>query len=162
MGADQGPDQRVSVALDAEKTLTAIEHAAELWGAHWNRLGTGGRIELPVHAGVRRGVVSGRLWTEPERTGTTVIFRVESSVYSLKSGAVSILGVGGLGALALTLWPLYPPLLAVAPLALVFSVLAWLLIASRLQNAGVEDFLKLVASGGEDHPKDGGAQVSDD
>ncbi|MCP4200369.1 MAG: hypothetical protein GY769_00350 [bacterium] len=146
-------DHRVSVALSAEQSLEAVERAAELWGAQWNRLGTGGRLEIPVHAGVRHGIVTGRLWTEPERDGTSVVVRVESSHYSLKKGAVSILAVGALGALALTLWPLYPPLLAVAPLALVFAFVAWLVIASRLQSAGVEDFLKMVASAGdEDRP----------
>lgn len=138
------------VALGAKGTLAAVEHAAELWGASWQRHGTGGRIELPVHAGVRRGVVFGRIWTEPERGGTALVFRVESSDYQLKHGAVPILAVGGLGALALTLWPLYPPLLAVAPLALVFAIAAWLVIASRLQSAGVEDFLNLIATGGEE------------
>lgn len=138
--------------MNADESLEAVERAAELWGADWNRLGTGGRLELPVHAGVRHGTVSARLSTEPERDGTSVVVRVESSHYKLKTGAVSILTLGGLGALALTLWPLYPRLLAVAPLALVFSVLAWLVVASRLQNSGVEEFLELVASAGEKEP----------
>ncbi len=141
-------DYRVTVPLGASETLDVVEHAAELWGARWSRLGTGGRLELPVHAGVRRGTVTGRLWTEPDRGGTALVFRVETSDYSLKHGSVAVLAVGGLSALALTFWPLYPPLLAAAPLALVFTVLAWLLISSRLQSAGIEDFLDLVATGG--------------
>jgi hypothetical protein len=144
-------DHRVSVALSAEECLEVVEQAAELWGADWSRLGTGGRLELPVHAGVRHGSVSARLWTEPDRDGTAIVVRIESSHYRLKTGAVSVLAVGGLGALALTLWPLYPRLLAVAPLALVFSIIAWLVIASRLQSTGVEDFLNLVTTGGEQH-----------
>jgi len=142
-------DHRQSVALGTEDALLAVERAAELWGAEWDRLGTGGRLELPVHAGVRFGRVSGRLWTEPERQGTTLVFRTESSDYSLKRGAVAMLGVGGLGAVALILWPLFPQLLALAPMALVFAIIAWLVIASRLQSAGVEDFLQLAASSDE-------------
>lgn len=140
--------------LCADETLEAVEHAAELWGARWQRHGTGGRLELPVHAGVRRGIISGRVWTEPAREGTSLVFREEASDYSLKHGAVAVLALGGLSAIALTLWPIFPPLLAAAPLALVFSIVAWLLIASRLQNAGVEDFLYLVATGGEAVPED--------
>ena len=51
--------------------------------------------------------------------------------------------------MALTLWPLYPPLLALAPLALIFTVVAWLAVASRLQNSGVEEFLGLIVSAAE-------------
>ena len=146
-------DFRVSIALSAEESLEAVERAAELWGADWHRHGTGGRLELPVHAGVRRGTVTARLSTEPEAqgqgNGTVLVVRVQSSHYRLQTAAVSILGAGGLGALALTLWPLYPPLLALAPLALIFAVVAWLVIASRLQNSGVEEFLDLVRSAGE-------------
>ncbi len=149
-------DFRLSVALSAEESLDAVERAAELWGADWHRHGTGGRLELPVHAGVRRGTLTARLSTEPvaqgealgEGNGTVLVVHVESSHYRLQTTAVSILAAGGLGALALTLWPLYPPLLALAPLALIFVVVAWLVIASRLQNSGVEEFLDLVASAG--------------
>lgn len=150
-------DFRVSIALSAEESLHAVERAAEVWGADWHRHGTGGRLELPVHAGVRRGTITARLSTEPqaqrEAPGeghcTVLVVQVESSHYRLQTAAVSILAIGGLGALALTLWPLYPPLLALAPLALIFVVVAWLFVASRLQNSGVEEFLDLVASAGE-------------
>ena len=145
-------DFRVSVGLSVEETLDAVEHAAEFWGADWHRHGTGGRLELPVHAGVRRGWLTARLSAEPEPpgegSGTVLTVSVESSHYRLQTAAVSILGIGGVGGLALTLWPLYPPLLALAPLALIFVVVAWLFVASRLQNSGVEEFLDLVASAG--------------
>ncbi len=141
-------DFRVSVALSVEESLDAVERAAELWGADWHRHGTGGRLELPVHAGVRRGTITARLSTEPKAqgNGTALVVQVESSHYRLQTTAVSILAAGGLGALALTLWPLYPPILALAPVALILIVVAWLVIASRLQNSGVEEFLELVGS----------------
>lgn len=152
----------ISVALTPEETLDAVEHAAELWGARWSRLGTGGQLDLPVHAGVRQGVVKGRLSTESHPKGTTLVFHTESSEYALKLGAVAILSLGGLSALALVLWPIYPRLLDVAPLALVFSIVAWLLIASRLQSAGVEDFLNLVATGGEKQRDDARPEAPQD
>ncbi len=146
-------DFRVSVGLSVEETLDAVERAAEFWGADWHRHGTGGRLELPVHAGVRRGWLTARLSAEPEPpgedSGTILTVSVESSHYRLQTAAVSILGIGGVGGLALTLWPLYPPLLALAPLALIFLVVAWLFVASRLQNSGVEEFLDLVGSAAE-------------
>lgn len=142
-------EHRVEVALDAEESLEMVQQTADDWGAGWSRSGTGGRLELPVQAGLRHGLVSANLSTERGHNGTTIVVRVESSRYALKAGAVSILAVGGLGALALVLWPIYPRLLAAAPLALILSVVAWLFVASRLQNSGVEEFLDLVATGGE-------------
>jgi hypothetical protein len=148
------------VALSEEETLDAIERAAELWGASWHRDGPGGRLELPVVAGLRRGTVTARLATDSDRDqegpGTLVSARVEASEYRLQTAAVAILSVGGFGALALALWPLYPPLLALAPLALIFTVVAWLAVASRLQNSGIEEFLELVQTAAD------GPQPSED
>jgi hypothetical protein len=140
-------DFRVSIALGAEESLDAVEWAAELWDADWHRHGTGGRLELPVQAGLRRGTVTAKLSTEAEGDTTALVVHVESSHYRLQRAAVSILAIGGMGGLALTLWPLYPRLLALAPAALILVVVAWLVIASRLQNSGIEEFLDLVESG---------------
>lgn len=157
---------RTRVDLDVEPSLAAVEHAAELWGAVWRRSGTGGRLELPVQAGLRQGVVTATVSTEvvsgtgagngagdgadraaDTDTGdsTTLVVRIESSDYHLQTGAVTILGIGGLGCLPLILWPLYPKLLALAPVSLILIVVAWLVVASRLQNSGVEEFLDMVA-----------------
>ena len=157
---------RARLDLDIEHSLGAVEHAAELWGANWRRSGTGGRLELPVQAGLRHGVVTAAVSTEvaagnnagegagdsADRAadkgtgdGTTLVVRVESSDYHLQTAAVTILGIGGLGCLPLILWPLYPKLLALAPVSLILIVVAWLVVASRLQNSGVEEFLDMVA-----------------
>lgn len=150
MNAPGVPDSTVRVALSVDETLDAVERAAELWGAQWHRDGPGGRLELPVVAGVRRGLVTARIATDEvhdhEGNGTILSGRIEDSQYRLQTASVVILAVGGFGALALTLWPLYPPLLALAPPALIFTVVAWLVVASRLQNSGLEEFLTLVAS----------------
>lgn len=139
-------DLRVRLELGPEEALAAVEHAAEFWDAEWHRHGTGGRLELPVVAGLRRGTISARLSAELEDDATTLTVRIESSRYKLQNAAVSILALGGFGGLCLTLWPLYPPLLALAPVALILLVVAWLVIASRLQNSGLEEFLELVES----------------
>lgn len=144
---------RTRLDLDVEHSLGAVEHAAELWGANWRRSGTGGRLELPVQAGLRRGVVVAAVSTEAvagdgNDAGTTLVVGIESGDYHLQTAAVTILGIGGLGTLPLLLWPLYPKLLALAPVSLIFIVVAWLVVASRLQNSGVEEFLDMV--GGRD------------
>lgn len=148
-------DFRVSIALSAEESLDAVEWAAELWDADWHRHGTGGRLELPVQAGLRRGTVTAKLSTEAEGDTTALVVHVESSHYRLQTVAVSILAAGGLGALALTLWPLYPALLALAPVALILIVVAWLFVASRLQNSGVEEFLELVGTAAAESADEG-------
>lgn len=153
-------DFRVNIDLSAEETLDAVEHAAELWDADWQRHGSGGRLELPVHAGVRRGTVTAQLSTEAEGDTTALVVQVESSHYRLQTAAVSILAIGGLGGLALTFWPLYPALLTLAPAALILVVVAWLVIASRLQNSGIEEFLDLVESASAEGP-DMGAKRDD-
>ena len=129
-----------------EGTLADLETAAEIWGAGWRPDGWGGRLELPVTAGLRRGVVSGRVSVETTPNGSRVLFRVEESHHTLNVAATMVLLLGAVGALAVTLWPLFPPLLALAPLSLVLAFTAWLLVASRLRTSGPEDFLELVVT----------------
>lgn len=137
---------RVRLAMSSEETLDAIERAAEFWDAGWRRHGVGGRLELPVVAGLRRGMITAQLSTVAEGDGTALTIQVESSHYKLQTASVSLLAMGGLGGLALTVWPLYPPILALAPVALILLVVAWLVVGSRLQNSGIEEFLDLVRS----------------
>lgn len=158
MLAKDAPASTVRLALSEEDALAAVAQAAELWGAEWRRDGPGGRLELPVVAGLRRGTVTARIAADEVRDregrGTVLSARIESSDYRLQRAAVTILSLGGIGALALTLWPLYPPLLALAPVALIFSVGAWLLVASRLENSGLEEFLDLVRADAEGEAPD--------
>ena len=135
--------------MSADEALASIAEAAEAWGAEWSRQGTGGRLALPVTAGLRHGILDGRVWTEPGGEGgrgTRVRFRVDETRWALHWRAVVILLFGALGAVAFTLWPFYPALLAVAPVSLVLAFAAWFLVASRLRNAGPEDFFELVAA----------------
>jgi hypothetical protein len=138
-------DYRRDLPLEPEETLRIVSQASELWGAKWRREGSGGHLELPVTAGVRRGVLRGRLWIEPTTGGSSVVLRIEESRYHIHWGAVIILLVGAAGALTATLWPFYPPLLGLAPLAIVLALAAWFLVASRLRTSTPEDFLELMA-----------------
>ena len=125
--------------------MRGAERAAEMWGAEWSGEGSSARIRLPVTAGVRRGILTGRLWSEPATDGSQLILRIEDSVYRLNWPAVLILLFGAFGATCLTLWPLFPVLLQMAPIAVVLAIAAWFLVASRLRMSGADDFLELAA-----------------
>ena len=139
-------EHRTRTRHSRDATLAAVERAAELWGAAWRADGWGGRLELPVTAGLRRGVVRGRLSVVEAADGSRVLFTVEESRHTLNRAALGVLLLGGIGALAATLWPFFPALLAVAPLAIVLALSAWLLVASRQGTSGPDDFLELVAT----------------
>lgn len=111
-------------------------------------MGSGGRLRVPVNAGLRQGVVSARLWTEPTRDGVCLVVEVEDEVYRLHRPAVGIVSLGAVGALATTLWPFYPPLLGFAPIAAVLALSAWFLVNSRLRSASLHEFLDLVVDDG--------------
>ena len=91
----------------------------------------------------------GSLTVEPAAGGSVLRFTVEESHQSVNRPAFLILLLGAIGAGAVTLWPLYPPLLSFAPVGVVLALAAWLLVASRLRTSGPEDFLRLVATVGQ-------------
>ncbi len=138
----------VELPLATDEALAAVAAAAEVWGAEWRREGSGGRLVLPVTAGLRHGRLSGRVSTEPahQGTGTRLRLEVEDSRYLLHWRAVVILLFGALGAISFTLWPFFPPLLSFAPVALVLAFAAWFLVASRLRTAGPEEFFELLTA----------------
>ena len=59
--------------------------------------------------------------------------------------ALAILVLGAAGGIAATLWPFYPPLLGIAPLAVVVALAAWILVASRLRTSTPNELLEIVA-----------------
>lgn len=124
-----------------------MERAAEVWGAEWSR--QGGRLALPVSAGLRSGRVEARLWTEPAAAGSVLVLRVEQTAYRLRTNAVVVLGIAAAGALTTVVWPLFPRLLPLVPLGLVLAVGAWFLVITRLATSGPEDFLEVVRQAAE-------------
>jgi hypothetical protein len=143
---------------DCAATLRELAETADEWGAGWTpeapsgegSIGgaQGGRLELPVTAGIRHGVVSCRVRAEPTagaREGSCRLsLEIESERYRLNVPAVAILSFGGLGAIAATLWPFFPVLLGLAPLAVVLALCAWFLVASRVRTSSPAEFLELV------------------
>lgn len=126
--------------------LAAVRQTAEDWGAELVVDGSGGKLHLPVIAGIRRGLVSGPVTVEPAGEGSRVVFRPEESVYYVQTQAVVILVISLIGALMTVLWPFNPKLLAVAPFGAVLALGGWFLVVSRLRNSGPEDFLGAVAA----------------
>jgi hypothetical protein len=161
---------------DTKLVLRAVERAAEDWGAGWQAGIAGGRLELPVSAGLRHGRMSARVDLEglegssaggssgDEGPRTRVVLRPERAEYHLWTPAVVILVVAVAGALLTVIWPFFPKLLPLAPIGAILGLSAWFLIVTRLQNRGPEEFLALVAGHTgellEGGPDDGGAPES--
>jgi hypothetical protein len=141
--ACQGVEEHC-VELLSETETRVLEHiarAAEAWGAEWQPMGTGGRLRLPVLAGLRRGYVVGSLALEPSVAGCRLRMEVVERALFVHKPAVVVLGFSALGALATVLWPFFPAIAPVLPLAIILALCGWFLVVSRLQNRGPSDFL---------------------
>jgi hypothetical protein len=82
---------------------------------------------------------------EPRNDGCTVALEITAAAYSLNWIAVSILTFGAAGGLLLLLWPLFPRLLDLAPLAAIAAFSSWFLVAARLRTSSPEDYLRALA-----------------
>ncbi|MEZ5330502.1 MAG: hypothetical protein R2991_00295 [Thermoanaerobaculia bacterium] len=136
----------VTSPLTPREALAEAARALEEWGGLWHPGIDGGRLELPVTAGLRRGVVTARLAAASERGGSRLDLEVESSRWEIHRSAVMVLLLGAAGALSVTLWPFFPALLSVAPVGGILAFVAWLLIVSRLRTSGPEEFLAGLAA----------------
>ena len=146
-------EHSVELPLGTDEALTLLARAAEAWGAEWQRQGNGGRLYLPVNAGVRRGVLAGTVSATESGDGTQLTYRVEESRYRLRWNAVVVLLFGLAGGVAAMLWPFFPQLLAFVPLALGLALAAWFLVVSQVRSTGVEEFLELVWAEAEVRPQ---------
>lgn len=152
------PDLRQSVAASPARTLAALSDAAEIWSAAWEAGSDGGRLHLPVLAGIRRGRVLARVEVVGEvvggpesrgagdDVGSEIRLYIEESEYEVNRPAAVFLVLGALGGLVTVIWPLFPErMINFLPLAVVFLLGSWLLVASRLRTAGPRDFLETAA-----------------
>ncbi len=142
---------RQRVTASPAEVLAAIDRAAESWNAAWEPASGGGRLHLPVLAGIRRGRLLAHLEVRSTPDGSEIQLRIEQSEYEVHRPAVFFLALGAAGGLVTIIWPLFPDqMIDFLPLAVVLLLGAWLLVASRLRTAGAQDFLDTVAELVED------------
>ena len=139
-------EHAIDLDMPPERALSALRQTAEDWGAQLQPGGAGGRLHLPVLAGIRRGLVSGPVEVQPAEGGSRVIFRPEESVYYVQTASVMILLLSIAGGALTVLWPFYPQLMAVAPFGAILALGGWFLVVSRLRTSGPDEFLAAVAA----------------
>ena len=134
----------MELAGNASQALETVREAADIWGGDWQPRGSGGRLTLPVSAGLRHGHVIGEVSAQDLGGSARLVFYVEKSHYQLHVASLAILLMGALGGLVLVLWPFYPVLLELTPVGVVLSLTAWFLVASKLKTRGPTEFLNLL------------------
>ncbi len=136
---------------DPVTSLNLVAMAAESWGGLWQAEGPhGGRLGLPVMAGLRHGWVAGQLTAEPVGSGSRLTYRVDKSDYRLQKMPVLILLLAALGAVTMTVALVVPALLGLVPLSIVLCLVAWFFVVARLRNSGPEEFFEDLARSGEE------------
>ncbi len=138
-------EHRVEIGCAPAEALAAVGKAAEAWGADWERGIEGGRIGLPIAAGIRRGLARGEIRIERAGGGSRVSFRTEETVFYVQTAAVGILVLAAAGGVLTVVWPFFPALLPLAPLGGIVALSGWFLVVSRLTTSTPDDFLRLVA-----------------
>lgn len=138
-------EHRIDLDCAPPEALSAVGKAAEAWGADWQRGIDGGRLDLPIAAGIRHGLVQGRLAVEPHGAGSSLSYRTEDAVYVVRTAPVAILALAGAGGVMTVIWPFFPALLPLAPLGGIIALSGWFLVVSRLSTSTPDDFLRLVA-----------------
>lgn len=144
-GAGAGIEHRIDLDRPPAEALAAVARAAETWGADWHPGIDGGRLDLPIVAGIRHGLVKGRLAVEPRGAGSLLTYRPEDAVYVVRTAPVAILALAAAGGVMTVLWPFFPALLPLAPLGAIIALSGWFLVVSRLSTSTPDDFLRLVA-----------------
>lgn len=133
----------LEIGAPPAEALAAVAAVAADWGAEWTPGDNGGQLRLPVIAGLRRGLLTGRIEIlSSGDDGSRLTLRAETTHWRVHGSAAAILVLGALGALPVILWPLKPELLALAPVGLVLMFLAWFMVISRLRTAGAVEFLE--------------------
>lgn len=132
-----------TIRLDAptERVLEALGEVARIWGAEFERLGTGGHLEAPVAAGLRRGIVEAEVETRSAGKTTHLTLRTTRETYLLQTRELVVLLMGAAGGLFMVVVPFAPQLFDLLPMAGILLLLAWFLVASRARHRNLRDFL---------------------
>ena len=136
-------EHRMELREDPVTSLNMVSMNASAWGGIWQAEGRdGGRLGIPVSAGLRRGWVAGQLTVKPTAEGSLLIYRVDKSDYQLQKPAVLTLLLASLGAAVTLVAPLIPSLLGFVPIGILLGIAAWFLVIARLRNSGPEEFFE--------------------
>jgi len=137
-------ERSVELPVAPAAALAALAEAAEVWRAELDPEPAGGRLRLPVIAGLRRGTLTARVTVEPYAEGSRLIFREERRDDALHFQAVVVLLMAVAGAALTVIWPFYPRLLTLAPFGALLALGGWFLVIARLRTSGPEEFLEAV------------------
>ncbi len=139
-------EHRLELPEDPVTSLNLVAMAADAWGGLWQAEGRGGgRLGLPVMAGLRRGWVAGQLTVEPAGDGSRLVYLVDKSEYRVQKAATLTLLLATLGALVTMIAPFVPSLWKFVPVGLILCLAAWLFVVARLRNSGPEEFFEDLA-----------------
>ncbi|MEM7349472.1 MAG: hypothetical protein AAF657_01615 [Acidobacteriota bacterium] len=136
----------VELPEDPITSQNLVAMAAKDWGGLWQTEDRqGGRLGLPVEAGLRRGWVAGRLNVEALDHGSRLTYRVDKSDYKVQKPAALVLAVAAGGASITVVAPVFPALWGLVPFGLLLSFGAWFFVVARLRNSGPEEFFEDLA-----------------
>lgn len=132
---------RLVLPLPAAASFKALRHKAELWGGGWQGEGLGGRLVIPVLAGLRRGLVGYAVSASDTPQGTQLEFVEEESDLKVHTPTVIVLLIAAAAALTCLVIPFVPKLLPLLPPCVVLCLATWLFIVARMRNSGLEEFI---------------------
>lgn len=129
-----------------DEALRAVARAAEAWGADFEPQGAGGgRLGLPVNAGLRHGRLEGTVRAVAAgEAATELAFAVEREEYKLPRVLVGLLLCGALGAVTALGWPFVSGLGKLAPMGALIALAVWFLVLAKARYIGVEVFFDRV------------------
>lgn len=138
---DEAGSFTLRLEAPAARAIEAVDQVAELWGAEFEKRGTGGHLETPVAAGLRRGIVEAEVETRSAGSTTHLTLRTTKESYQLQGRELVVLLMGAAGGLFMVVVPFAPHLFDLLPMAGILLLLAWFLVASRVRHRNLRDFL---------------------
>lgn len=136
---------RYESELSPDEFLSGVGVVAEQWDGEWEASGErGGRLGLPVTAGLRRGWLAGEFEVEARSGGSEVCFQVDRGEMKIDRGSVFVLLVGAFGGLVTMVAPFVPNLWALVPVGLLLGFSAWFMVVARLRSSGPVEFFAQV------------------
>lgn len=128
------------------EVLRRVGETAEQWVGEWQPApgSEGGRLGLPVTAGLKRGWLAGELEVVEQGRGSRLLFKVDRGELRADRASVLVLSVGAAGGLVTIVAPFFPALWPLVPIGLLLGFSAWFMVVARLRTAGPAEFFAQV------------------